>query len=141
MKKTFLGLIVILTLLTTASYAGSGIDVKKLIGTWEGEVVASFTIEGKTHTETIKVTMEFRKDGKVISSSETDKEKTEADYEIKGNQILVTEVNDNQTTKVSIVGITLTGTALKAEITPASEEERKKLPPGFSMKLDLKRKK
>jgi uncharacterized protein (TIGR03066 family) len=141
MKKTYSRILILLTLLTTAAYAGSGLDAKKLIGTWEGEVVATFTIEDKTHTEKIKVTMEFRKDGKVISSSETDKEKTEADYKIVGNQILVTEVNDKKTTKVSIVSITLTGTAFKAEITPASEEERKKLPPGFSMKLDLKRKK
>ena len=37
--------------------------------------------------------------------------------------------------------ITLTDAAFKAEITPADEEEKKKLPPGFSMKLDLKRKK
>lgn len=141
MKKTSLRIPVVLTLLATAAYAGSGIDAKKLIGTWEGEVSATFTVEEKTHTEKIKVTMEFRKDGKVISSSETDKEKTEADYKIEGNQIIVTEVNKNKTTKVAIIGITLTDTVLKAEITPADPEEKKQLPPGFSMKLDLKRKK
>jgi uncharacterized protein (TIGR03066 family) len=141
MRKTSIKLLIGLTLLTTAAYAGSGIDAKKLIGTWEGEVVATFTIEDKTHTEKIKVTMEFRKDGKVISSSETDKEKTEADYKIEGNQIIVTEVNNQKTTKVAIVSITLTDKALKAEITPADPEEKKQLPPGFTMKLDLKRKK
>lgn len=139
-KSIFIGTITALAILATPALAG-GIDAKKLIGTWEGEVVASFTIEDKTHTEKMKVTMEFRKDGKVISSSETDKEKSEADYKIEGDQIIVTEVNKDKTTKVSIIGITLTDTAFKAEITPASPEEKKQLPPGFSMKLDLKRKK
>lgn len=140
-KSCTLGLFIVLAVMLTAVHARAGIDVKKLIGTWEGEVVASFTIEGKTHTEKIKVTMEFRKDGKVISSSETDKEKTEAAYEIKGDQILVTEHNDKEVTKVKIVVITLTDTVFKAELSPYSEEEKKKLPPGFSMKLNLKRKK
>ena len=142
MKKcNILKLFVVLAMLMTAVHARAGIDVKKLIGTWEGEVVASFAIEGKTHTEKIKVTMEFRKDGKVISWSEADKDKSEATYEIKNNQIFVTETDDKKATKITIVGITLTGTVFKAEIIPASEEEKKKLPPGFSMKLDLKRKK
>lgn len=140
MKKTALTLLAILTMLTTSALAG-GLDAKKLIGTWEGEVSATFAIEGKTHTEKMKVTMEFRKDGKVISSSEGDKDKSEADYKIEGNQIVVTEVNDKKVTKVSIASITLTDKVLKAEISPFSEEEKKQLPPGFKMSMDLKRKK
>jgi uncharacterized protein (TIGR03066 family) len=141
MKKSIpIATIAVLAMLATSALAG-GLDAKKLIGTWEGEVIAKFTIEDKTHTEKIKVTMEFRKDGKVISSSETDKEKTEADYKIAGNQIVVTEVNDKKVTKVSIASITLTDTVFKAEISPFSPEEKKQLPPGFKMTLDLKRKK
>jgi len=141
MKKTLPTSLFVILAMLAAGPATAGVDAAKLIGTWEGEVIASFTVEGQTHTEKMKVTMEFRKDGKVISSSETEKEKTEADYKIEGNQIIVTEVNKDKTTKVSIVSITLTDTVLKAEITPTSPEEKKQLPPSFKMSLDMKRKK
>ncbi|MFC1654916.1 hypothetical protein ACFL2F_03830, partial [Myxococcota bacterium] len=88
-KSFFLGLTAALAMLTTAVQAGPGIDAKKLIGKWEGELTLSFTLEGETMSDKSKITMEFRKDGKLITTEEEGKDKSEDTYEIKNNQIYI----------------------------------------------------
>ena len=127
--KRNLSIVIALLFLGSATAAFAAINQKRLVGSWQGQLVMS--INGETKTETVKFV--FAKDGALTVTYGGKEEASK--YKIAGNEVHIYN-KDGSKKEAVLHNIKLSKSSLSGDLKPEGE----KMPPGVSIKLKLSRK-
>ncbi|MBT8491613.1 MAG: hypothetical protein KJO07_01025 [Deltaproteobacteria bacterium] len=128
--KRNLSVLIALLFLGSASIAVAAISQKRLVGSWQGQLVMSFN--GDTKSENVKFV--FAKDGGLQVTYGGKEEASK--YKVSGNEVHFYN-KDGSKKEAVLHNIKLSKSALSGDLKPEGEG----MPPGVSIKLKLSRSK